>query len=57
MSIADVSINNRDSPKLLQVKIKQSKMDPFCQGVNIYLEKTEKIAAYKRYCSISGTTW
>ena len=40
LSIADVSIDNRDFPELLQVRIKQSKTDPFRQGVNIYLGKT-----------------
>ena len=45
LSIADV---NRDSPKLLQVQINQSKMDPFCQGVKNYLGKIKNI------CPIRG---
>ena len=41
-SILDVSIDDKDSPKLLQVWIKQSKTDPFHQKVDIYLGKTDE---------------
>ena len=40
LSISDVSIYNKDSPQLLRIRIKQSKTDPFRQGVDIYLGRT-----------------
>ena len=42
LSILDVSIDDKDSPQLLRVRIKQSKTDPFHQGVDIYLGRTDK---------------
>ena len=38
LCLSDIAIDNQDNPQMLQVKIKQSKTDPFCKGVNIYLE-------------------
>ena len=40
LSISDVSIDNKDHPQLLRIRIKQSKTDPFRQGVDIYLGRT-----------------
>ena len=40
LSISDVSIDNKDHPQLLRIQIKQSKTDPFRQGVDIYLGRT-----------------
>ena len=42
LSILDVSIDDKDSPQLLRVRIKQSKTDPFRQGVDIYLGRTDE---------------
>ena len=42
LCLSDIAIDNQDNPKTLQVKIKQSKTDPFCKGVNIYLGVTER---------------
>ena len=42
LSIFDVSIDDKDSPQLLRVRIKQSKTDPFRQGVDIYLDRTDE---------------
>ena len=39
-SISDMSIDNKDSPQLLQIRIEHSKIDPFRQGVGIYLGRT-----------------
>ena len=39
-SISNVSIDNKDSPQLLRIRIEQSKTDPFRQGVDIYLGRT-----------------
>ena len=49
LSILDVSIDDKDSPQLLRVRIKQSKTDPFRQGVDIYLGRTDNII-----CPIRG---
>ena len=42
LSILDLSIDDKDSPQLLRVRIKQSKTDPFRQGVDIYLGRTDE---------------
>ena len=41
LSVNDVAVDNLSSPTMVQVRIKQSKTDPFCQGVNLYLGKTD----------------
>ena len=41
LSLSDISVDKRDNPRLLRVIIKQSKTDPFCRGVNIYLGATD----------------
>ena len=33
LSVNDVAVDSRSSPTMIQVTIKQSKTDPFCQGV------------------------
>ena len=40
LSVADLAIDNKDSPQVLRIRIKQSKTDPFRQGVNMYLGRT-----------------
>ena len=40
LSLQDISVDSRDNPSLLKVTIKQSKTDPFRQGVQIYLGAT-----------------
>ena len=42
LCLSDIAIDNWDNPKMLQVKMKQSKTDPFRKGVNIYLGVTER---------------
>ena len=49
LSVADIAIDNRLSPSVIQVKIKQSKTDPFRQGVQLYLGKTDEVI-----CPITG---
>jgi len=41
LSFQDISVDNRDNPRILKVNIKQSKADPFRQGVQIYLGATD----------------
>ena len=40
LSLQDISIDHRDNPNVLRIHIKQSKTDPFRQGVQIYLGVT-----------------
>ena len=39
LSLGDISLDNRDT--LLRIHIKQSKTDPFCRGIEIYLGATD----------------
>ena len=38
---SDLSINVPSQPTVVQLRIKQSKTDPFRQGINIYLGATD----------------
>ena len=49
LSLPDIAIDNRLSPSVVQVKIKQSKTDPFRQGMQLYLGKTDE-----DICPITG---
>ena len=49
LSLPDIAIDSRLSPSVVQVKIKQSKTDPFRQGVHLYLGKTDE-----DICPITG---
>ena len=49
LSLPDIAIDNRLSPSVVQVKIKQSKTDPFHQGMQLYLGKTDE-----DICPITG---
>lgn len=40
LSLEDIAIDNRDNPQVIQVRLKQSKTDPFRKGVNIFLGAT-----------------
>ena len=40
LSLTDISLDNRDNPRLIAVFIKQSKTDPFRKGVALYLGAT-----------------
>lgn len=42
LSAIDIALDSRSSPKVLRVRIKQSKTDPFHQGVYIYLGRTDQ---------------
>ena len=42
LSLADIALDSRSSPQTIQLHIKQSKTDPFRQGVNIYLGRTDQ---------------
>ena len=40
LSFADIAVDDPSKPSIIQLTIKQSKTDPFRQGVNIYLGST-----------------
>ena len=42
LSLADIALDDKNNPTVIQVTIKQSKTDPFRQGVDLYLGKTWK---------------
>ena len=58
LSLQDIAIDSRDTPRLLQVVLKQSKMDPFRQGVTLYVGATDcticPIKAVLSYLAIRG---
>ena len=60
LSINDIAVDNRNSPSLLRVTIKQSKTDPFRKGVQIFLGRTGKaicpVTAILPYLAIRGNT-
>ena len=43
LSLKDVSLDNRSNSRLIKLHIKQSKTDPFRQGVDIYLGATDNL--------------
>ena len=49
LSLSDILIDKCNNPRLLRVNIKQSKTDPFRQGVNIYSGATGK-----SICPVAG---
>ena len=59
LSLQDIRIDNRDSPRLLQVSIKQSKTDPFRRGIQLYLGATDStvcpIKAMLSYLAARGS--
>ena len=42
LSLTNITLDDKANPSVIQVTIKQSKTDPFRQGVDIYLGKTGK---------------
>ena len=60
LSINDIVVDNRNSPSLIRVTIKQSKTDPFHKGVRVFLGHTGKafcpVTAILPYLAIRGNT-
>ena len=58
LSLTDITLDDKVNPSVIQVTIKQSKTDPFRQGVDIYLGKTGKdicpIQAIMPYLIVRG---
>ena len=40
VSFTDVAIDDRSNPKLMRIRIKASKMDPYCKEVDIFVGRT-----------------
>ena len=40
LSVQDISVDDAKHPSVLCIRIKQSKTDPFCKGVNLFVGKT-----------------
>ena len=40
LSVEDVTVDSPSQPSVVEVKIKASKMDPFSQGVSVFLGAT-----------------
>ena len=58
LSYADIAIDDNLNPRRLSVTIKQSKTDPFRQGVTIFLGRTDTqlcpVAALLAYLAVRG---
>ena len=58
LSIQDVAVDNKSSPSMVRILIKQSKTDLFCQGVYIYLGRTSNaicpVKAILSYLALQG---
>ena len=52
--LSDVALDNRASPSLIQVNIKQSKGDQFRKGAMIYLGKMGHVVCPVQYLSRRG---
>ena len=49
LSLPDITLDRRNSPTMVCIHIKQSKTDPFRQGVHIYLGRT-----YQQICPVQA---
>lgn len=58
LSVGDVAVDSRSSPTMVRIRLKQSKTDPFRQGADIYLGKTDKdicpVTAILPYLAMRG---
>jgi len=55
LSLADLTLDNRYSPTVVELRIKQSKTDPYRQGASIFLSKTNKsICPIVKYLLVRG---
>ena len=59
LTLADIAVDSHSSPSLLRVSIKQSKTDPFRQGVDLFLGWTGKdlcpVSAILSYLAVRGS--
>jgi len=59
LNVSDLALDSHTAPSLFRIKIKQSKTDPFRQGVNIFLGATNTsicpVQALVKYLALRGT--
>ena len=56
LNLSDLALDNHSNPTMVQLRIKQSKTDPFRQGVNVYLGKTATpVDAIIRYTAVGSS--
>ena len=58
LTVKDIALDNQTAPRTISIRIKQSKTDPFRQGVTIYLGRTNSVvcpvAALLSYLVLRG---
>ena len=58
LTVKDIALDNQATPQTISIRIKQSKTDPFRQGVTIYLGRTNSmvcpVAALLSYLVLRG---
>ena len=58
LSYEDIAVDSRSDPRVVSIRIKQSKTDPFRQGVTIFLGRTDAVlclvAALMSYLALRG---
>ena len=59
LAFTDVSVDSREAPRVISVRIKQSKTGPFRQGAVIHLGRTDKalcpVSAILAYLALRGS--
>ena len=54
----DIAVDDARHPSIMQIRIKQSKMDPFRQGISLYVGKTGShicpVASMMNYLQVRG---
>ena len=60
LNFADISIDNLTSPKIIRIRLKCSKTDPFRQGVDVHIGRTDQtlcpVTALINYIVIRGSS-
>ena len=58
LSVGDIAVDNPREPLMVRIHIKQSKMDPFRKGINLFVGKTSSdlcpVAALLGYLQVRG---
>ena len=53
LSLKDVTVDSKERPNCIYVRIKQSKTDPFRAGVTVYLHKTGQRLSYPTWWCVA----
>ena len=54
LNFSDIAADNPHSPSIMQIRMKASKTDPFRQGVDVYIGKTNNALQGRRKQSVDG---